>query len=106
MLMHQGIGLDRFNQFPRARAIHALFGCCGNVTWATELADARPFPDRDALLATADIGLLALSPGDLDRAFEAVAHEQVSEHSVSELARCTHARIAQLLGPSEGYPEY
>ncbi|MFI6167591.1 2-oxo-4-hydroxy-4-carboxy-5-ureidoimidazoline decarboxylase [Nocardia sp. NPDC051052] len=106
MLMHRGIGLERFNEISRARAIHALFSCCGNVTWAAELADARPYPDRDALLAEADIGLLALSEGDLDRAFEAVAHEQVSDGSRTELARITRARIALLLGPSEGYPEY
>ncbi|MFI6043170.1 2-oxo-4-hydroxy-4-carboxy-5-ureidoimidazoline decarboxylase [Nocardia sp. NPDC051321] len=106
MLMHRGIGLARFNEISRARAIHALFSCCGNVTWAAKLADARPYPDRDALLAEADVGLLALSKGDLDRALEAVAHEQVSDDSRTELARITRARIALLLGPSEGYPEY
>ncbi|MEV6557368.1 2-oxo-4-hydroxy-4-carboxy-5-ureidoimidazoline decarboxylase [Nocardia sp. NPDC051756] len=106
MLMHQGIGLDRFNEISRARAIHALFACCANVTWAAVLADARPYPDRDALLATADVELLALSQDDLDRALEAVAHEQVSGGSVTELAQITRTRIAQMLGPSAGYPEY
>ncbi|MEV0297850.1 2-oxo-4-hydroxy-4-carboxy-5-ureidoimidazoline decarboxylase [Nocardia sp. NPDC050710] len=106
MLMHQGIGLDRFNSLAHGRAIHALFECCGNVTWAAKIADARPFADRDALLAEADIELLALSPADLDRAFEAVAPEQVSKPDVTELARITRARIDEMLGPSEGYPEY
>ncbi|WP_405167653.1 OHCU decarboxylase [Nocardia sp. NBC_01499] len=106
MLMHQGIGLDRFNEISRARAIHALFSCCCNVTWAAKLADARPYPDRDALLAKADVELLALSQRDLDAALEVVVHEHVSGGSVTELARITRARIALMLGPSEGYPEY
>ncbi|WP_433661281.1 2-oxo-4-hydroxy-4-carboxy-5-ureidoimidazoline decarboxylase [Nocardia sp. CA-128927] len=106
MLMHQGIGLERFNEISRARAIHVLFSCCSNVTWSAKLADARPYPDRDALLAKADVELLALSQGDLDRAFEAVAHEQVSDGSVTELARIARGRIARMLGPIEGYPEY
>ncbi|WP_159841876.1 2-oxo-4-hydroxy-4-carboxy-5-ureidoimidazoline decarboxylase [Nocardia sp. CY41] len=106
MLMHRGIGLDRFNELPRGRAIHALYECCCNVTWAERLADARPYPDHDALLTMADVELLALSQRDLERAFEAVAHESVSTRSVTELARITRAQIAGMLGPPEGYPEY
>jgi 2-oxo-4-hydroxy-4-carboxy-5-ureidoimidazoline decarboxylase len=106
VLMHRGIGLDRFNQMPRGRAVHALYECCCNVTWAATLADARPYRDREALLSKADAELLALSPRDVDRAFEAVAHEAVSSRDVTELARITGGRIAGMLGPSEGYPEY
>ncbi|MET8878830.1 2-oxo-4-hydroxy-4-carboxy-5-ureidoimidazoline decarboxylase [Nocardia sp. NPDC004604] len=106
MLMHQGIGLDRFNAMTHARAVHALFEVCCNVTWAATLADARPYPDRDALLATADVELLALSQSDLDRAFDAVVHEQVSQRNMTELVRVVHDRIDRLLGPTEGYPEY
>ncbi|WP_431967366.1 2-oxo-4-hydroxy-4-carboxy-5-ureidoimidazoline decarboxylase [Nocardia sp. bgisy134] len=109
MLMHHGIGLDRFNTLSHNRAVHAMFECCGNVTWAVTLADARPYPDRDALLAKADVELLALSPDDLDRALEAVVHEGISPgdpHCVTELARITRERITTMLGPAEGYPEY
>ncbi|WP_054816746.1 2-oxo-4-hydroxy-4-carboxy-5-ureidoimidazoline decarboxylase [Nocardia arizonensis] len=106
MLIHRGIGLDRFNALPRARAVHALYACCGNVTWATTIADARPFTDRDTLLAAADLELLALSRADLDRALDAVAAEQLCERTATELARVTRARIDRMLGPSEGYPEY
>ncbi|MEU2041109.1 2-oxo-4-hydroxy-4-carboxy-5-ureidoimidazoline decarboxylase [Nocardia niwae] len=106
MLMHRGIGLDRFNELPRGRAIHALYECCCNVTWAERLADARPYPDHDALLNMADVELLALSQRDLERAFEAVAHETVSARDVTELARITRVQIAGMLGPREGYPEY
>ncbi|MFG1797079.1 2-oxo-4-hydroxy-4-carboxy-5-ureidoimidazoline decarboxylase [Nocardia sp. NPDC049149] len=106
MLMHQGIGLDRFNEITRARAIHALFECCGNVTWAAKLADSRPYADSDALLAKADIELLALSQDDLDRALEVVVHEHVSGGNVTVLAQITRARLTTMLGPSEGYPDY
>ncbi|MER7450266.1 2-oxo-4-hydroxy-4-carboxy-5-ureidoimidazoline decarboxylase [Nocardia beijingensis] len=106
MLMHRGIGLDRFNELPRGRAVHALYECCCNVTWAATLADARPYPDRNALLSKADVELLALSQQDVERAFEGVAHEPVSAHDVTELARITRARIDGMLGPAEGYPEY
>ena len=106
MLMYQGIGLDRFNTMTRGRAVHALYECCCNVTWAAKIAEARPYPDRDVLLAMADVESLALSEADLDRAFDAVAHEQVSEHSAIELARVTRARLDRMLGPSAGYPEY
>lgn len=106
MLMHRGIGLDRFNAMTRSRAVHALFVVCCNVTWAAKIADDRPYPDRDALLANADVELLALSQSDLDRAFDAIVHEQVSQRSVPELARAVRDRIDRMLGPAEGYPEY
>ncbi|WP_406269307.1 OHCU decarboxylase [Nocardia sp. NBC_00881] len=106
MLMHQGIGLDRFNEMSRRRAVHALYECCSNVTWAAKLTEARPYADRDALMTKANVELPALSQQDIDRALEAVVHEQVSERSLSELARITRERIAEMLGPIEGYPEY
>ncbi|WP_433197937.1 2-oxo-4-hydroxy-4-carboxy-5-ureidoimidazoline decarboxylase [Nocardia sp. CA-107356] len=106
MLMHQGIGLDHFNAMTRGHAVHALFEVCSNVTWAATLADARPYADRDALLATADVELLALSQSDLDRALDGVVHEHVSQRSMTELARVVRDRIDQLLGPTGGYPEY
>lgn len=109
MLMHQGIGLDRFNSLTRSRAVHAMFECCCNVTWAAAMADGRPYADRAALLAKADMELLALSGADLDRALDVVAHETIpgrEEHGVTELARITRARIEDLLGPEGGWPEY
>ncbi|GAB2652784.1 2-oxo-4-hydroxy-4-carboxy-5-ureidoimidazoline decarboxylase [Nocardia goodfellowii] len=106
MLMHQGIGLDRFNTLSRGRAVHALFECCANVTWAARLADARPFPDRDALLAMADAEVLALSSPDLERALDAVVHEPLASRTAAELARVTRDRIDTMLGPSDGFPEY
>ncbi|MBF6333965.1 2-oxo-4-hydroxy-4-carboxy-5-ureidoimidazoline decarboxylase [Nocardia transvalensis] len=106
MLMHQGLGLDRFNALPRSRAVHALYECCCNVTWAEKIADGRPYPDREALFAAADVELLALSRADLQRALDSVVHEQLSARSVQELARITRKHLDRMLGPVEGYPEY
>ncbi|MEV0250144.1 2-oxo-4-hydroxy-4-carboxy-5-ureidoimidazoline decarboxylase [Nocardia sp. NPDC050712] len=106
MLMHQGIGLDRFNTLSRGRAVHALYECCANVTWAARLADARPFPDRDAALAMAEVEVLALSESDLDRALDAVPREPLAGRSADELARVARGRLDAVLGPVDGYPEY
>lgn len=106
MVMYQGIGLERFNSLPRARAVYALFACCSSVTWANKLADERPYADRTALHATADLELSALSPLDLQRSLDSVVREPVSGHTAEELARITRIRIDRMLGPTLGYPEY
>ncbi|MGN2642044.1 2-oxo-4-hydroxy-4-carboxy-5-ureidoimidazoline decarboxylase [Nocardia takedensis] len=106
MLIHRGIGLDRFNTLPHGRAVHALYACCGNVTWAITLAGARPYADRDALLTDADLELLALSPADLERALDSVPAEQLSRRTITELGRVTRIRIDRMLGPEAGYPDY
>lgn len=38
---------------PRAEVVTALTACARIESWTTALADARPFPDRDAVLAAA-----------------------------------------------------
>ncbi|MFB8001685.1 2-oxo-4-hydroxy-4-carboxy-5-ureidoimidazoline decarboxylase [Nocardia sp. NPDC056000] len=106
MLMHHGIGLDRFNSCSRQRAVHALYECCSCVSWAEKIADGRPYPGYDALQTAVATGLRALSAAELEHAFDSCARETISEHSVAELQRVTRARIERMLGPEEGYPEY
>ncbi|WP_067675301.1 2-oxo-4-hydroxy-4-carboxy-5-ureidoimidazoline decarboxylase [Nocardia miyunensis] len=104
--MHTSIGLDRFNELPRASAVHALFECCPNVTWAEKLTDLRPYADHPALFTAAETELSALSSVDLDRAFDSVVRETFSERSLAELCRVTRERIDRMLGPAAGFPEY
>ncbi len=104
--MHTSIGLDRFNELPRVRAVHALFECCSNVTWAEKLADSRPYPDHTALFTAAEAELSALSPADLDRAFDSLVRATFSEQTTAELARIIRDRIDRMLGPASGFPEY
>ncbi|MGV9666412.1 2-oxo-4-hydroxy-4-carboxy-5-ureidoimidazoline decarboxylase [Nocardia niigatensis] len=106
MLMHHGIGLDRFNTLPRHRAIHALYECCCNVTWAQKIADGRPYPGYAALQTAAAAELHALSAIDLERVFDSCAHQWVSQHTIEELAPIVRDRLTELLGPEEGYPDY
>lgn len=106
MVMHKGIGLDRFNSLPRTRAIHALYSCCCAVTWAEKVADGRPYPDRAALLKAAEVELPALSDADRDRIFDSFVRQEIAERTTELLTRLTRERINRLLGPSDGYPEY
>ncbi|WP_240660244.1 2-oxo-4-hydroxy-4-carboxy-5-ureidoimidazoline decarboxylase [Streptomyces sp. WAC 01529] len=50
----------------------ALLTCIGSLRWARRVAEHRPYPDLDALLAAGDEAAYDLSPGDLA---EALAHE-------------------------------
>ncbi|CAM2823317.1 2-oxo-4-hydroxy-4-carboxy-5-ureidoimidazoline decarboxylase [Skermania piniformis] len=98
--MHKGIGLAEFNALPPGRAVHALYECCGNVTWARKIAAARPFASQAELIRLAERELTALSPGDLERAFPGPVPDP---ETVAELGR---HRLAWMLGPADGYPEY
>ncbi|MGW1228772.1 2-oxo-4-hydroxy-4-carboxy-5-ureidoimidazoline decarboxylase [Streptomyces sp. NPDC001515] len=64
-------GLRRFNAAPAAEAEAALLECYGSRHWARRLADHRPYPDLDALLAAADEAGYDLSPGDRAEALAA-----------------------------------
>ncbi|TLS44544.1 2-oxo-4-hydroxy-4-carboxy-5-ureidoimidazoline decarboxylase [Streptomyces montanus] len=61
-------GLERFNAVPADEAQQALLACCGSSRWARRVADHRPYPDLDALLAAADEAAYDLAPGDLAEA--------------------------------------
>ena len=44
MLLHQGIGLDVFNELPMRRAVHALYECCNSVPLAADWHAAARMP--------------------------------------------------------------
>ncbi|WP_369252555.1 2-oxo-4-hydroxy-4-carboxy-5-ureidoimidazoline decarboxylase [Streptomyces sp. R41] len=67
--------LERFNTAPADAAEHALLTCCRSLRWAHRLADHRPYPDLDALLAAADEAAYDLTPADLA---EALAGESLT----------------------------
>lgn len=58
--MHRGIQV--FNRAPATTARAWLLSCCLSHPWAERLADHRPFPDTDALLAAADEASYDLAP--------------------------------------------
>jgi 2-oxo-4-hydroxy-4-carboxy-5-ureidoimidazoline decarboxylase len=85
--MHQGMGLDVFNEMPMSRAVHALYECCYSVPLAAELARARPYRDHDALFRQADRSLFGLAEASIDsilQAYPDVGRRPGSEKSAAE----------------------
>ncbi|MFF1281866.1 2-oxo-4-hydroxy-4-carboxy-5-ureidoimidazoline decarboxylase [Streptomyces sp. NPDC058299] len=68
--------LDAFNTAAADEAHALLLRCLRSPRWSRRLADHRPYPDLDALLAAADEAAYDLSPGDLA---EALAGESLPE---------------------------
>lgn len=71
VLLHQGIGLEAFNELPAGKASHALYECCNSVIMAADLADCRPYADHSALFRKADAVLFGLSEESVDEILEA-----------------------------------
>ena len=69
--MHQGIGLDAFNELPPSKASHALYECCNSVIMAADLAAGRPYASHSALFRKADAVLFGLSEESVDEILEA-----------------------------------
>ncbi|MFI9648545.1 2-oxo-4-hydroxy-4-carboxy-5-ureidoimidazoline decarboxylase [Streptomyces sp. NPDC052040] len=61
-------GLERFNSAPAPEARHALLACCRSLRWVHRVAEHRPYPDVESLLAAADEAAYDLSPSDLAEA--------------------------------------
>lgn len=61
-------GLERFNTAPADGARHVLLACCRSLRWVHRVAEHRPYPDVDSLLAAADEAAYDLSPADVAEA--------------------------------------
>lgn len=85
--MHQGMGLDVFNEMPMRRAVHAVYECCYSVPLAADLARGRPYADHDALFRQADRSLFGLAEESIDsilQAYPDVGRRPGSEKSAAE----------------------
>ena len=71
MLMHQGIGLDAFNELPPQKAMHAVYECCNSVVLAHDIARGRPYANHEALFRRADDSLFGLSENLIDHLLQA-----------------------------------
>lgn len=74
MLMHQGIGLDAFNEMPERKAVHALYECCNSHEMARTLARGRAYPSHDALFRRADAELFSLPEDAVDHILDTCPH--------------------------------
>ena len=72
--MHQGLGLDAFNNLPPRKALHALYECCYSVVLAGDLVQGRPYADHADLFRKADTLLFALSEESVDTILQAYPH--------------------------------
>lgn len=111
VLMHQGVGLDVFNELPTRRALHALYECCNSVAMAGDLANGRPYANHDALFRRADALLFALSEGSIDdilQAYPQAGSRPGSAHSHAEQCALRDDRVGvmQLLASAaQGYAD-
>lgn len=71
MLMHQGIGLDAFNEMPAYKAMHALYECCNSVVLAGDIVRGRPYSSHDDLFRRADAMLFSLAEDSVDTILQA-----------------------------------
>ncbi|MDX1623123.1 MAG: 2-oxo-4-hydroxy-4-carboxy-5-ureidoimidazoline decarboxylase [Gemmatimonadota bacterium] len=75
--MTAGGPLARLNAMGEKRAVEALSRVCGSRAWARDVAAARPFADREALLAAAEAAWDGLDPEEWREAFD--AHPRIGE---------------------------
>lgn len=59
---------EGFNSASREDAVHLLLSCLGSLRWAHRVADHRPYPTVDALLAASDEAAYDLTREDLAEA--------------------------------------
>jgi OHCU decarboxylase len=109
--MHQGMGLDVFNEMPMRRAVYALYECCYSVPLAADLARVRPYADHDALFRQADRLLFTLPEPSIDsilQAYPDVGRRPGSEKSAAEQCAIWDERaevMEQLAAASTRYLE-
>ncbi|MBA2808513.1 2-oxo-4-hydroxy-4-carboxy-5-ureidoimidazoline decarboxylase [Streptomyces sp. KM273126] len=65
------MALEGFNTAPATDAEQALLTCCRSPRWAHRVAEHRPYPDLEALLAAADEASYDLTPADVAEALAA-----------------------------------
>jgi OHCU decarboxylase len=111
MLMHQGIGLDVFNELPARKAVHALYECCNSVLMAGDLASGRPYADHNQLFRRADALMFALPEPSLEAILQAYPHigrRPRSPKSAAEQCAVWHESaelMAELSAAANGYAD-
>ncbi|MET7473202.1 2-oxo-4-hydroxy-4-carboxy-5-ureidoimidazoline decarboxylase [Streptomyces sp. NPDC005648] len=102
--------LDAFNNAPVEEVHKLLLDCLRSLRWANRVADHRPYPDAESLLAACDEAAYDLSRGDLAEALAAetlptlpdgtysVAHTAMSAAHAAYEAKFGHAFVVCLDG--------
>ncbi|MGW1622892.1 2-oxo-4-hydroxy-4-carboxy-5-ureidoimidazoline decarboxylase [Streptomyces sp. NPDC002172] len=82
-LPHLPTPLDAFNAAPDDEAGALLLHCLHSVRWSRRIADHRPYPDVESLLAAADEAAYDLSPEDLSEALAGECLPELPEDTYS-----------------------
>ena len=72
--------LGSFNAATAEDAQRDVFACCASRSFARAVADGRPYPDADALLAAVDAAFKALSWDDIVEAMD--EHPRIGDRAV------------------------
>lgn len=85
--------LAEFNEAPRSDAVDLLRPCLDIPRWWEQLADARPYGDRDALLEAARE---CAHPFTVDEVATAMSHHpRIGERPTGHDAEAAHSRAEQ-----------
>ncbi|MFK0157464.1 2-oxo-4-hydroxy-4-carboxy-5-ureidoimidazoline decarboxylase [Streptomyces sp. NPDC090499] len=82
-LPHLPTPLDAFNAASDDEAGGLLLHCLHSRRWCRRIADHRPYPDVESLLAAADEAAYDLSPGDLSEALAGECLPELPEDTYS-----------------------
>ncbi|WP_443060156.1 2-oxo-4-hydroxy-4-carboxy-5-ureidoimidazoline decarboxylase [Streptomyces sp. NBC_00444] len=93
--------LDHFNTAPLEDVLHTLLTCLHSPRWAHRVADHRPYPDLESLLAAADEAAYDLTAADLAAALSAETLPELPDgtYSAAHTALCAaHAAYEARFG--------
>jgi 2-oxo-4-hydroxy-4-carboxy-5-ureidoimidazoline decarboxylase len=82
--------LEQFNSAARTEAADALRPCLDIQRWINELADARPYPSLEALVAAGRGAANPFTPAEVDAAL--AHHPRIGERAAGS---STEARLSQ-----------
>lgn len=88
-----GADVARLNAMPRAELDVVLRNCLAVPRWADALAEGRPYPDADALLARADELTAGLTDDEVRAAL--ADHPKIGERAASGSATAAWSRSEQ-----------
>lgn len=71
-----------FNSLSAGEAAHELLQCCGSKRWAAEMANRRPYPALETLIATANDVWWSLDKSDWLEAFR--SHPKIGEKKAAD----------------------
>jgi 2-oxo-4-hydroxy-4-carboxy-5-ureidoimidazoline decarboxylase len=77
--------LARWNFLPAIAAVDEILPCCGSRVWAERMADRRPMPQEESVLAASDEIWRSLKESDWLEAFR--SHPRIGESQAANVAQ-------------------